>query len=115
MMAIVVDHIATASIWSRRLRGTSAGTKLGRVCQAGGERDGAHSTHSTLAWRATTGLRGVEMDERRSRMLEEDKVLVADARVRRASILIWRQRDAVIDSLGVAYVYVHGDARRRTC
>lgn len=44
-------------------------------------------THSTLAWRAATGLSGVEMDERRSLRVEEESLRAAEERVRRASII----------------------------
>ena len=49
-----------------------------------------HETYSTLAWRFTTGFKGVDTefvkDVRRSRSVEAESVRVADARVLRVSI-----------------------------
>ena len=100
-ITMLVDHTATASVWSRLFLGILDGTKLAdawRVSEHAGATDprarrrlcrlSARWTYSTLTWRfATTGLSGAEeKDEMRSRMLEEESVRVADARVRLASI-----------------------------
>lgn len=94
VVTMPVDQTATAAICNRRLRGTSAGTKLANArarrqrAATVGRGTAGDGTYSTLVCSAATFLRGVaEMDERRSRKLDEERVRVAEESVRRASII----------------------------
>lgn len=93
---IDVDHIATTNICSLLFRGICAGTKLSAVVHKvrippTSTYVPARITHSTLAWKDTTGLRGVETDVVNdvSLSLRVEAEMLRDAAAKVLRVSIW--------------------------